>query len=116
MAPGAADRLVNWLRHKTTNSSITVPKRYASQVPWPALEKASGMMRTAVIVGDIRATDWASSAGNPSAPVLSPVFTGASLTGATAICRPFLRGNKGSDSAPLFNCLGRKYWGQWVGC
>src|ERR1700727_1602476 len=105
MAPGAVDRLVNWLRHSTTNSSITVPNRYASQVPWPALENASGMMRTAVIVGDIRATDWASSAGNPSAPVLRVVFTGAVLTGATAICRSLLRGYTGGDSAPIFNCL-----------
>src|SRR3984885_14427905 len=102
MAPGAADRLVNWLRQRTTNSSMTVPNRYASQVPWPALENASGMMRTAVIVGEISATDWASSAGNPSAPVLSPVFSGAALTGAMAIYRSFLRGNTGSNSAPVF--------------
>src|ERR1700722_14596576 len=97
MAPGAADRLVNWLRHSTTNSSITVPNRYASQVPWPAFENASGMMRAAVIVGDISATDWASSAGNPSAPVRRVVFGGAVLTGATAICRSFLRGHTGGD-------------------
>jgi hypothetical protein len=36
------------------------------------LEKASGMMWTAVIVGEMSAIDWASSAGNPSASGRSP--------------------------------------------
>src|SRR5579862_697785 len=87
MAPGAADRLANWLRHSTTNSSITVPKRYAAQVPSPALANARGMMRTAVIVGEISATDWPSAAGNPSAPTRILDFGGAVWVGARAICR-----------------------------
>jgi hypothetical protein len=89
--PAEADRLVNWFSPKTTNRSITVPKRYASQVPWPAFENARGMIRTAVIVGDMSAIDWASRAGNPraferspadSAELVREVFVGALVMGA----------------------------------
>ena len=44
------------------------------KVPSPAFENASGIMRTAVIVGEISAMDWASTAGNPSADVRRGLF------------------------------------------
>src|ERR1700722_9591877 len=98
MAPGAADRLANWLRHSTTKISMMGPNRYAPQVPSPALANASGMMRTAVIVGEISATDWPRTAGNGSAPVRMAVLAGAVPGGTRAMSRvPFvMRQNSGA--------------------
>ena len=45
------------MRQNTTKSNITVPNRYANQVPCPALANARGMMSTAVIVGEMRPID-----------------------------------------------------------
>jgi hypothetical protein len=48
---------------KTTKRSIIVPKRYASHVLSPALANARGMSSAAVIVGAMRAIDWARTSG-----------------------------------------------------
>src|SRR5580693_1289095 len=72
MEPGMADRLADWLRQNTTNSSITGPNAEASQVPCPESAKQIGMISTAVMVGEMRATDWARRVGNPRARVLNP--------------------------------------------
>src|SRR5260370_21638707 len=55
MDPAEVDRRANWFRFNATNSSITVPNKYASQLALPALLYIRGMISAAVIVGDISA-------------------------------------------------------------
>src|ERR1700732_4910475 len=61
MEPVAAERRANWFRLSATNSSMITPKRYASQLALPAAPYINGMIRTAVRVGAIFATEMAES-------------------------------------------------------
>src|ERR1700720_1032118 len=61
MEPVAAERRANWFRLRATNSSMITPKRYGSQLALPAAPYINGMIRTAVRVGAIFATEMAES-------------------------------------------------------
>src|SRR5580700_10430918 len=73
MDPAEVDRRANWFRLSATNSSITVPNKYASQLALPALLYISGMIRAAVIVGDIKAIAIAVTPVKPRQLVRNPV-------------------------------------------
>ena len=62
-------------------------------MPCPALAKASGMMSTAVMVGEITASDWAKRDGSPRALIRSPwvfVRAGASVVPALMVIATLL--------------------------
>src|ERR1700693_1530681 len=73
MDPAEVDRRANWFRFNATNSSITVPNKYASQLALPALLYISGMISAAVIVGEISAIAIAVTPVKPRQLARNPV-------------------------------------------
>src|ERR1700677_3312327 len=59
MLPDDVDRLANWFRPSATNRSMMAPKRKQNQPMLPAVPNINGTMRQAVMLGEIKATDWA---------------------------------------------------------
>ena|SRR5271155_3062149 len=74
MDPAELDRRANWFRFNATNSSITVPNKYASQLALPALLYIRGMISAAVIVGDMSAIAIAVTPLKPRQLARRPVF------------------------------------------
>jgi hypothetical protein len=53
-----AKRDANWLSLKATNGSMTVPNAWDSQLQLPVLEYITGMIKAAVMVGEMNIQFW----------------------------------------------------------
>src|SRR5882757_707232 len=71
MEPAVVERRANWFRFNATNTSMTVPSAYESQLQSPEFPYITGMMRAAVMVGDISAMPCANSSTKPKQFFLS---------------------------------------------
>src|SRR5229473_3530174 len=61
MEPAVVERRANWFRLNATNTSMIVPSAYESQLQSPVFPYITGMMRAAVMVGDMSAMTYDSS-------------------------------------------------------